>query len=127
MPADLTVINSIRERLTNWARTTGLSSTTADDLVLATYEALANSSEHAYQRRPGSIRLTTQRTNDHVTITVTDHGRWLVPAAPGNRGRGMLLTHKLADDVHVAVDKDHLGTTIRLRWRLNAPTPHDRD
>ena len=125
IPSDLTVLSSMRERLANWARTTGLSSAAADDLVLAAYEALANSAEHAYQRRPGYIRLTTQRTNDHVTITVTDHGRWLVPAAPGNRGRGLLLMHKLADDVQLAVDKDHPGTTICLRWRLNAPISHD--
>jgi serine/threonine-protein kinase RsbW len=127
IPSDVTVLSSMRGRLANWAHTNGLSSAAADDLALAAYEALANSTEHAYQERPGYIRLTTRRTNDHVTITVTDHGRWLVPTAPGNRGRGLLLMHKLADDVHVAIDKDHPSTTIRLRWRLSAPTPHDHN
>ena len=69
-------MSSMRRRLANWARTTGLSNAAADDLVLASYEALVNSAEHAYQGRLGYIQLTAQRTNDHVTITVTDHGRW---------------------------------------------------
>jgi anti-sigma regulatory factor (Ser/Thr protein kinase) len=85
------------------------------------YEALVNSTEHAHQRRLGYTQLTAQRTNDHVIITVTDHGRW--PTAPGNRGRGLPLMYRLADDVHVAVDRDHPGTTISLRWSLSAPNP----
>jgi serine/threonine-protein kinase RsbW len=121
------VVSSMRRRLAHWARTTGLSSAAADDLVLASNEALANSAEHAYPGRLGYIQLTAQRTDDHVIITVTDHGQWLTPAAPGNRGRGLLLIHQLADDVHLAADKDHPGTTIRLRWRLSTPTLDDHD
>jgi anti-sigma regulatory factor (Ser/Thr protein kinase) len=119
------VVSSMRRRLANWARSTGLSSAAAGDLVLASYEALANSAEHAYPGRLGYIQLTAQRTDDHVIITVTDHGRWLSPAAPGNRGRGLFLIHQLADEVHLAVDEDHSGTTISLRWRLSAPTLGD--
>jgi anti-sigma regulatory factor (Ser/Thr protein kinase) len=76
IPSDFAVVSSMPRRLANWARTTGLSSAAADDLALASYEALVNSAEHAYQRRLGYIQLTAQRTNDHVIITVTDHGRW---------------------------------------------------
>jgi serine/threonine-protein kinase RsbW len=71
-----------------------------DDRVLASYEAVANSIEHAYQGRVGDILLSAERKDDHVIVTVTDHGQWLAHSTPGHhRGRGLFLMHELADDV----------------------------
>lgn len=128
--SDIASLRWIRQRLAKWARTTGLSSAAVDDLVLASYEAVANSIEHAYQGQVGDILLSAQRKDDHVVVTVTDHGQWLAPSTPGrHRGRGLLLMHQLADDAHITADEDHPGTTVRLRWRLdnNGITTDDRN
>ena len=123
--SDIASLRGIRQYLAKWARTTGLSSAAVDDLVLACYEAVANSIEHAYRGRVGDILLSTERKDDQVIVTVTDHGQWLTPSTPGrHRGRGLLLIHELADDAHITADQDHPGTTVRLRWRLDKPRDH---
>lgn len=123
--SDIASLRGIRQRLAKWARTTGLSSVAVDDLVLASYEAVANSIEHAYRGQVGDILLSAEHKDDHVIVTVTDHGQWLAPSTPGrHRGRGLLLMHELADDAHITVDEDHPSTTVRLRWRLDKHRDH---
>lgn len=89
--------------------------------MLASYEALANSIEHAYRERGGVILLAAQRTDNHVMITVTDHGQWRPPTAASDRGHGIPLMHELADEVHITIEENHPGTTVRLRWHLENP------
>jgi serine/threonine-protein kinase RsbW len=63
-----------------------------EDLVLATYEAIANAAEHAYADHTdtaGPIHLHARRTSDCVIITVTDEGEWRIPTGQGFRSRGM--------------------------------------
>jgi hypothetical protein len=95
-------------------------------VVLATYEALANSAEHAYRDGVGDIQLTAERTNDQVIITITDHGRWLPPSPADNRGQGLRLMHELADDFRITPNTDAPGTTVRsagtLVSQLQTPT-----
>jgi serine/threonine-protein kinase RsbW len=99
-----------------------------DDLVLASYEAVANSIEHAYRGQVGDILLSAERKDDHVLVTVTDDGQWLTPSTSGrHRGRGLLLMHELADDAHITADEDHPGTTVRLRWRVDKQRDHTDD
>jgi serine/threonine-protein kinase RsbW len=74
-PSDIAALSSTRQHLATWARTTGLTSAAVDDLILASHEAVANAIEHGDRRRGGHITLTAERTDDHVIITVTDHGR----------------------------------------------------
>lgn len=53
-----------------------------EDLVLATYEAIANAAEHAYADHTdaaGPLHLRARRTSDCVVITVTDEGEWRTP------------------------------------------------
>lgn len=119
--SDIASLRPLRRRLAQWARTAGLSSAAVDDVVLASYEAVTNGIEHAYRGRAGDVLLSAERTDDHVIVTVTDYGRWRGLRTPGARGRGLLLMHELADEVHIAVDKDHPGTTVRLHWRLDKP------
>jgi anti-sigma regulatory factor (Ser/Thr protein kinase) len=89
--SDIASVRGIRQRLATWARATGLSSAAVDDLVLASYEAVANSIEHAYRGRVGDILLSAERKDDHVIVTVTDHGQWLAHSTPGHhRGRGTI-------------------------------------
>lgn len=114
-------------RLAHWAHTSGLPSTAVDDLVLASYEAFANSAEHAYRDGVGDIQLTAERTDDQIIITITDHGQWLAPSTASHRGQGLRLMHELADGVHVTHNNNAPGTTVRLCWRLGKPTPDVHD
>jgi anti-sigma regulatory factor (Ser/Thr protein kinase) len=55
-----------------------------DDLVLATYEAIANAAEHAYADHPhaaGLIRLSAHRSHNCVTVAVADEGKWRIRPA----------------------------------------------
>lgn len=90
-----------------------------DDLVLATYEAIANAAEHAYAdhtNTAGPIRLHAHRYHNCVTVTVTDEGTWRIPTGQGFRSRGLALIRLLVPDVHIG--PNHTGTTVHLRMWL---------
>jgi len=120
VPARPETLGSIRRALARWATLAGLDPMGVEDLALATYEAMANTAEHAYplDRRPGQLSVHAARTTDHrVVVTVSDGGRWRPPPPdPGHRGRGLPLIHRLAHDVDVAHDQH--GTTVRMAWTL---------
>lgn len=97
----------------------------ADDLVLATSEALENVVDHAFAgaERPGTMSLRADLVDDVVTIVVADDGHWREPGtAPTTRGRGITLMKNLAEAV---VAHAHGGTTVTLRRLLPEPA-HDR-
>jgi anti-sigma regulatory factor (Ser/Thr protein kinase) len=75
--------------------------------------------EHAYRRAGGVLAVLARRLDDpaRVEVTVTDHGRWQPPPEDsGNRGRGLALIRRLADDVDIRPG-DH-GTIVRMRWTV---------
>lgn len=97
-----------------------------DDLVLAVYEALANTAEHAYRDtdEPGPVRLLARRSRDAVQIVVTDHGTWHPTPSDGApaesfRGRGLSLITMLVHDMHL--DLGPAGTLVHLRTPLPPP------
>jgi len=94
----------------------------ADDLVLATSEALENVVDHAFANAPsvGAMTLRADLVDDVVTIVVTDDGRWRSPTTgPTSRGRGLTLMESLTD---VEVEHGDGGTTVTMR----RPLAHDR-
>jgi serine/threonine-protein kinase RsbW len=123
LSSEVAILSAARRRLARWAHTSGLSSAIADDLVLAAYEALANSAQHAYQDGVGDIQLTAERTDDQVIITITDHGQWPPTSTADNQGQGLRLMRELADDFRLSPNKDTPGTTVRLCWHLGERTP----
>jgi anti-sigma regulatory factor (Ser/Thr protein kinase) len=109
---------ALRHTLSRWARGTKLSEERQEDLVLATYEALANSAEHAYTAgRGGPVEITATCAQNELVVVVVDEGRWRTPD-PGERfrGRGRPLMRVLADTV-ATVDRAN-GTTVTMSWRL---------
>ncbi len=67
-----------RASLTSYMHGLGLPAVQAQDAVLAGYEAMANSVEHAYPPGgAGTFDLHATRGHDGVvTVTITDHGTW---------------------------------------------------
>lgn len=93
----------------------------ADDLVLATSEALENVVDHAYAGgEPGPMSLRAQVQDGTVAVVVTDHGHWRdPPSGPSSRGRGLEMMERLA---RTRVDRGEPGTVVTLSRQL----PHDR-
>jgi serine/threonine-protein kinase RsbW len=117
-------LTEVRRRLEEWAAAVGLPAEDAEDVVLASYEALTNAAEHAYADGPWNIDLVAARTLDgRVLVTVRDHGRWRTPPRdPGFRGRGLLLIEMLAHRVDIRRGPD--GTAVHMQWRVPAtPRP----
>ena len=108
----------VRHHLERWAANTGLSASALADLVLSTYEALANAAEHAYPSGHGAVDLVAARTTDgRVLVAVRDHGRWRPPPAdPGFRGRGLLMINALSR--RAEVKQGPHGTTVHMEWEL---------
>lgn len=106
----------LRGALATWLSTLGLSEERQEDVVLAGYEAMANSAEHAYRDgETGQIDVRAEAGNGRLTVTVTDYGTWRAPVATnGLRGRGLLLIDSLAD--HSAQVHREDGTTVTMTW-----------
>ncbi len=97
----------------------------ADDLVLATSEALENVVDHAFASAPspGAMSLRAELVEDVITIVVADDGHWRSPTVgPTTRGRGLTLMESLTD---VEVHHGTGGTTVTMRRPLPQPA-HER-
>jgi anti-sigma regulatory factor (Ser/Thr protein kinase) len=117
--ADLHNARRLRLCFREWLRTLGTAAPLIDDLTLAVYEAIANVVEHAYHpEHPHPVmRLQACLEGDQLLITITDHGCWRAPQAPGYRGRGLAMMRSLTTEVHLHPTAH--GTTVYLRAGLH--------
>jgi anti-sigma regulatory factor (Ser/Thr protein kinase) len=107
-----------RDALDDWLAGQQLDAGQREDIVLASYEAIANAAEHAYRGSPdGAVDVRATRGENTIRVTVTDHGTWK-PADPAEtlRGHGRRLMGVLAHDMDTNNTDD--GTTVTLTWRL---------
>jgi serine/threonine-protein kinase RsbW len=120
VPAVASRLAGLRHALAEWATRIGLSEDDNEALVLATYEAMANSVEHAYRDQTQGVLDLVAGVDDkqgHVFVTVTDHGQWKPPRPSGGlRGRGLSLIEGLATSSTVTPTAD--GTTVSMFWPL---------
>ena len=100
----------LRRALTRWAGQGPLSVERQEDLVLATYEAMANSAEHAYpDHHGGPLEVTAVLEDDGVRVVVADEGCWRPPDPTERiRGRGRAL---------IARRPRRARACSRRRWR----------
>jgi anti-sigma regulatory factor (Ser/Thr protein kinase) len=116
LPADPTVLASVRQSLRAWLGEAGASEDDTYDVLVAVTEAGANAVEHAYG--PGDATFQVQarmRDDGSVGIVVRDGGAWRPPRGR-NRGRGTLLMQELMDEFEV--DTGERGTEVRMSKRL---------
>ncbi len=117
VPAQPDELIVLRHTLADWANGLGVPDERIEALTLATYEALANGVEHAYDVT-GTLDLRARYLADvdRMVVTVTDHGHWRLEHR--NRGpfggRGLPLMRQLADDVQINAGPS--GTTVQLCW-----------
>jgi anti-sigma regulatory factor (Ser/Thr protein kinase) len=103
-----------------------LSDERLNDLLLTTYEALANAAEFAYLDVPApktiDVHAHYDSGSDCLVVTISDRGRWRQPVDTSLetdprfrlRGRGIPLMHALADEA--AIHTGTAGTQVRLSW-----------
>jgi PAS domain S-box-containing protein len=113
-PADPSELARLRRDLREWLLQAGLSSSRADDLVLAVDEACANAVEHAYDGDEGEVVVEVVRSPDQeVVVSVQDGGRWRDTPSSPNRGRGLRIIEAVVDELDIQTGAT--GTTLRLR------------
>lgn len=116
-PSVLMSVRMMRQRLRDFLhKKTALSDDETEDLLLAASEAANNAVEHAQQPTEPFFDVCSDIDDDQVTVVVEDHGRWLQPASPSYRGRGLAMMRAL---VSTTVTRRPHGTTVtmRSRWR----------
>ncbi|HEY2063924.1 MAG TPA: ATP-binding protein [Amycolatopsis sp.] len=106
----------LRRALAHWVSGLGLGVELQEDVVMASYEAMANTAEHAYRGLPDSVLDVLATIQDgEITVVVTDYGTWKVPEdTHGLRGRGLVLIRSLADTSEYTQRPD--GTTVTMHW-----------
>jgi serine phosphatase RsbU (regulator of sigma subunit)/anti-sigma regulatory factor (Ser/Thr protein kinase) len=116
-PADPELLATLRRQLGRWLRENGVDEGAAYDLVLATSEAAANATEHAFPPAHGHFEVAAVRHDGEVVIQVSDDGTWRPPGERG-RGRGLALMRGLTDEA-VVEPGDPGGTVVTLRRRVD--------
>lgn len=112
-----TGLRHAREALRLWLAAAPVDEMTAHDVVLATWEACANATEHSLSE--SGFRLRVALVGDTIRVVVEDEGSWLPPSARPDRGRGLQLMRALMSSV--AVEPGPHGTRVALERRLLVP------
>jgi serine phosphatase RsbU (regulator of sigma subunit)/anti-sigma regulatory factor (Ser/Thr protein kinase) len=112
-----TGLRHAREALRLWLAAAPVDEMTAHDVVLATWEACANATEHSLSE--SGFRLRVALVGDTIRVVVEDEGSWLPPSARPDRGRGLQLMRALMSSVEV--DPGPHGTRVALERRLLVP------
>jgi serine/threonine-protein kinase RsbW len=108
-------VSILRRALARWVADLGVPDETAEDVVLAAGEAMANVVDHAYPDDPhGTMTLTAELEPGFLTVTVTDTGRWSDEPPQPHRGRGSQIMRAVAPEA--AITSTPAGTTVRMTW-----------
>ncbi len=114
-------LRSLRHDLMAWVLAAGVDAGRAQDIVLASYEALANVADHAYDGAgAGAVDLDASVHPDRIEVVITDQGKWRTPVPDPRpvsvRGRGLLLLRASADRADIS--SGEAGTVVTLAWDL---------
>lgn len=122
-PARPEEIGPLRTTVWRFALGLGASDSVGNAVRVAVSEAITNAVMHAYVgREPGTVTVDAWLdSDDHFTVRVLDEGHGLIPRtdSPG-LGLGMGVMAQLADDFRVANREGMPGTTVLLRFKLDA-------
>ncbi|MDS0132082.1 MULTISPECIES: ATP-binding protein [unclassified Amycolatopsis] len=123
VPAAPGALRSLRHDLMAWVLAAGVDEARAGDIVLASYEALANVADHAYDGSgDGLVDVDATLLPGRLEVVITDHGQWRTPVPDTRqvslRGRGLLLLRASADRADITSGDS--GTVVTLTWDLDA-------
>lgn len=124
VPADAHQIADLRQAFAGWLSglVPGMPEDRREEVVLASYEAMANSAEHAYRSgATGEVDVTAVYQPEALRVTVADYGGWKAPGDDPYRGRGLPLIEALTS-TH-SLDRAPHGTTVTMSWSLAGRPP----
>jgi serine phosphatase RsbU (regulator of sigma subunit)/anti-sigma regulatory factor (Ser/Thr protein kinase) len=116
VPADPSILRSLRARINAWLERRGVDELKRLDAILAVSEACNNAIEHAYADGEGMIRLTIEHAAGALRIVVEDAGRWREGTPDPTRGRGLMIMRETRDAIDVV--SSEAGTRVELELRL---------
>jgi PAS domain S-box-containing protein len=117
-PATPGLLAPVRSSLRDWLECCALPAPTIQKVLVAAGEACTNAVEHAHVALPegvGSVRMRAEAYAGHISLTVTDAGRWREPRSrrDSHRGRGTAIMRGLIPEV--AVETGSAGTTVTFQ------------
>lgn len=115
IPADPAKLQSVRRNIGRWLNGHDVAKEDAEDIILASSEACANSIEHAYGPGEGSVEIEAEVDDGEITIVIRDTGRWRA-ARNGDRGRGLPLIEACMDSC--TFTRGDGGTELRMQRRV---------
>ena len=117
-PAVADSVPRARNALSEFAVSAGATGEQLDAIKLAVSEAATNVVVHAYDGRPGEIRLDARLASGELWIEVADDGQGMRPRidTPG-LGVGLSLISQLADGFTIA-KRSSGGTEVHMRFDL---------
>jgi anti-anti-sigma factor len=121
VPGEPHQLSVVRRALRGWLITLDLAGHDVLAVLHAVGEACGNAVEHAYAGHDaGPIRVAGDL-DDHgvLHLSVTDEGRWRPAAAPGDRGRGLMMMRTLLGTVEVSSGPS--GTIVAMTHRPLRP------
>jgi serine/threonine-protein kinase RsbW len=111
--ADPMQIALLRGDLRNWLAANGVDDESAEAILLACSEAVANAIEHGYRDDPfGTVEVSATVSAQAVEIRVADRGTWRPARIDVARGRGLQLIRQVMDQVGFERGE---GTTVTMR------------
>jgi len=115
IPADPARLASVRRNLGRWLSGHDVPREDADDIILASSEACANSIEHAYGPGQGSVDIEAEVGSGEITIVVRDNGVWRA-SRNEDRGRGLPFIEACMDSC--TLTRNDAGTEVRMQRRV---------
>lgn len=122
--ADPSEIALLRGTMRRWLAGLPLDDDRRQDILLASYEALANAVEHAYapsdQDATLDFEATYDRAEGQLHVRVSDHGVWhdaQDDESRRSRGHGLTLIRNLTTEM--VVERKPGGTVVDMRWSLD--------
>jgi serine phosphatase RsbU (regulator of sigma subunit)/anti-sigma regulatory factor (Ser/Thr protein kinase) len=121
VPSSVDSLDVVRDAIRAWLVGTPLERADRHDVVLAVWEACANSIEHGVSADGGSLRVRAEVTEAGVRISVDDTGRWVPQTERADRGLGLRLMHATMSSVDITPGSD--GTRVILEKLAGAAAP----
>jgi anti-sigma regulatory factor (Ser/Thr protein kinase) len=115
VPAEASQLATARHLIRRWVEANEGTDDDCAAFVIAVSEACANSIEHAYGPRDGTVHVRASLVDGEAEVTIRDRGKWREPRN-GNRGRGIPIMVEFMDEV--SVEPGENGTTVKLVRRL---------
>ena len=115
MPAEPSQLATARHLIRRWVEANRGTDDDCAAFAIAVSEACANSIEHAYGPRDGTVRVRASLAEGEAEVTISDRGKWRPPRG-NNGGKGIPMMEEFMDDV--SVEPGENGTTVKLTRRL---------